>query len=171
MKATPLLLFKSFVMTVSVISCSTNTAIEDSKSSGIEKWKLGWRLVSSSWDKNYQLAEQQFDSLLKTDGPIEAKFFVTGLEVLSELGKREKIENILSRQDQQTLDEICTKQLFVTKLTDIEICKSRAKEEQVENKPLQLELIKMYVNDQAARGNVLSDMIAKSNQNYQKAME
>jgi hypothetical protein len=161
MRSNRLLLVTSFVIIALIVSCSTNSAIEGSDTSDIEKWKLGWRLVSSSWDKNYKLAEHQFDSLLKTDGPIEAKFFVTGFEVLSELGKREKIETILRQQDQQTLDELCTKQLFVTKLTDIEICKSRAKEEEVGNRLLQIELITMYVKDQAARGNLMNDIITK----------
>jgi hypothetical protein len=160
MKST-LLFFALFVPVALVISCSSNSAIGGSEASDIEKWKLGWRLVSSSWDKNYQLAEQQFDSLLRTGGVIETKFFVTGFEVLSELGKREKIESILSEQDERTLDELCSKRLFVTKLTDIEICKSGAKEEEVDNRSLQIELITMYIKDQAARGNVMNDIITK----------
>jgi hypothetical protein len=160
MKSALLLVF-AYIASIILISCSSNSAIDASNTSDMEKWKLGWRLVSSSWDKNYQLAEQQFDSLLRTGGTIETKFFVTGFEVLSELGKREKIESILSEQDPRTLDELCSKQLFLTKLTDIEICKSRTKEEEIRNKALQIELIEMYIKDQAARGNVMNDMITK----------
>jgi hypothetical protein len=161
MKSRLLFFFAPFVAITLIISCSSKSVVDGSETSDIEKWKLGWRLVSSSWDKNYQLAEQQFDSLLRTGGVIETKFFLTGFEVLSELGKREKIESILSEQDPQTLDELCTKQLFVNKLSDIEICKSRAKEEEVANKALQIELIEMYIKDQAVRGNVMNDMITK----------
>jgi hypothetical protein len=100
------------------------------------RWKdgdFGWRLVNSSWENNYRLGEQQFDSLLNMDGSIDPRFLVTGLEVLSELGKPEKIISVLKKQDERTLEEICSKELFTQKLTNIEICKSRFKEEHVTN--------------------------------------
>lgn len=127
----------------------------------MEKWRLGWRLIDSSWNKNFELAELQFDSLLKMEGRIEAKFLVTGLDILAELGKKEKIVIVLSKQDQLTLEEICNKELFTKKLLDIQICKSIVKDEIVGNKALQMELIKMYINDQSVRGNALSEMISK----------
>ena len=77
------------------------------------------------------------------------------------LGKKEKIISVLSKQNQRTLEEICSKELFTEKLTDIQICKSVAKDENVESKVLQIELIKMYINDQSVRGNVLSEIISK----------
>ena len=77
------------------------------------------------------------------DGLIETKFLLTGLDILSYLGKREKIISVLSKQDQRTLEEICSKELFTKKLTDIQICKSIAKDEIVGNKALQIELIKI----------------------------
>ncbi len=155
------LLFTSLVISTSIVSCSWTNSTETKDSSEIEKWKLGWRLISSSWDKNFQLGEQQFDSLLKMNGVIETKFLVTGLDILSELDKKEKIISILSKQDQRTLEEICSKELFTTKLTDIQICKSIVKDENATNKALQIEIIKMYINDQSVRGNVLSEVISK----------
>lgn len=155
------LLFISIVISTSIVSCSWTNSTETTDSSEIEKWKLGWRLISSSWDKNYQLGEQQFDSLLKMNGFIETKFLVTGLDILSELGKKEKIISVLSKQDQRTLEEICSKELFTKKLTDIQICKSITKDENVRNKALQIGLIKMYINDQSVRGNILSEIISK----------
>jgi hypothetical protein len=127
----------------------------------MNKWKLGWRLVNSSLDQNYKLGELQFDSLLNMKGAIEAKFILTGLEILAELGKKEKIVSVLRKQDQGTLEEICNKELFVKRLTDIEICESVASDEKIANRSLQLELIKMYINDQSVRGNVLSEMMKK----------
>lgn len=97
------------------------------------------------------------------DGPIETKFLITGLDILAELGKSEKIINTLNKQDQRTLEEICSRELFTKKLTDIQVCKSIAKDEIVGNKALQIELIKMYINDQSVRGNVLSEVISKYN--------
>lgn len=155
------LLFTPLVITTLIVSCNWTNRIEAKSPDEMEKWKLGWRLISSSWDKNYQLGEQQFDSLLKMSGLIETKFLVTGLDILAELGKKEKIISVLSRQEHRTLEEICNKELFTKKLTDIQICKSVSKEENVENKKLQIEIIKMYINDQSVRGNVLSEIISK----------
>ena len=160
-KVAPLFLLLALI--TSNISCDATKSIETGESSEIEKWKLGWRLVNSSLDKNYQLAEQQFDSLLKMAGRIDPKFLITGLDVLAELRKMEKISLVLSRQDQLTLAEICSNELFTTKLTDIQSCTAIAKDEVVLNKPLQLELIKMYINDQSVRGNVLNNIITKYN--------
>lgn len=144
-----------------LVSCNWTNTTETRDSTDIEKWKLGWRIVNSSWDKNYQLGEQQFDSLLKMNGPIEAKFLVTGLEILSALEKNDKIVSILNRQDQQTLEAICNKELFTNKLKDIQMCKSIMKYESVQNETLQMEIIKMYINDQSVRGNILSEIISK----------
>jgi hypothetical protein len=157
----PRILLTSLVISVSIVSCSWTNTAETKDSSEIEKWKLGWRLISSSWDKNYQLGEQQFDSLLKMNGPIETRFLVTGLDILSELGNKEKIINVLAKQDQRTLEEICSSELFTNKLTDIQICKSIVRDGNVGNKALQIELIKMYINDQSVRGNILSEIINK----------
>jgi hypothetical protein len=76
------LLFTPLVITTLIVSCNWTNRIEPKDFSEMEKWKLGWRLISSSWDKNYQLGEQQFDSLLKMNGPIETKFLVAGLDIL-----------------------------------------------------------------------------------------
>ena len=149
------------VIVTLIVSCNWTNRIETKDFSEVEKWKLGWRLINSSWDKNYQLGEKQFDSLLTMNGLTETKFLVTGLDILSELGKKEKIISVLSKQNQRTLEEICSKELFTKKLTDMQICKSVAKDENVESKVLQIELIKMYINDQSVRGNVLSEIISK----------
>lgn len=54
------------------------------------------------------------------------------------------------------LGEICKKDF----LSKYEVCKKYSVEE-VENKDLQIELIRMYVDDQAARGNLMHDIISK----------
>lgn len=129
----------------------------------MEKWKLGWRMISSNWEGNYKLGETQFDSLLtQGDRDIELKFLVTGFEILDQLDKKEKFQEILGRQDQKVLQEVCARDLFTPKLNDIDICNSVAKE-QVNNPELQIELIKMYVDDQTARGTLMEDIIKKYN--------
>ncbi|CAN5366689.1 hypothetical protein BH09BAC3_BH09BAC3_33450 [soil metagenome] len=159
------LILISVVLTALIISCNWTNKTATNDSSEIEKWKLGWRLINSSLDKNYQLGEQQFDSILKMNGFIETRFIITGLEILSELGKKEKIIGILSKQEQSSLEDICNRELFTKKLRGIQICTSFVKDEDVKNTPLQLELIKMYLNDQSVRGNILREIITKYNLN------
>jgi len=134
---------------------------ETNNGSEIEKWQLGWRMINSSWEKNYKLGEQQFDSLLKMPPPIEAKFIATGFEILSKLGTDDKITAVLNELDPQSLNEFCNSGLFSSERSGDPICKSKAKEERIENKELQIEIIKMYLNDQSVRENVMNDIIAK----------
>ncbi len=109
-------------------------------------------------DENYEIANSQFDSLLNLTDKVERKFIVTGLEAKSKLNKNEEIITLLNTQNDEVLREICTKQF----LKNTKPCAGLA-EEKVENKTLQMELIKMYVNDQAARGNIMEDVIFKFN--------
>src|SRR5687767_12718528 len=97
------LFFTPLMITTLIVSCNWITRIEPEDSPEKKKWKLGWRLINSSWNKNFQLAEQQFDSLLKMKGPIETKFLMKGLETLYELDKKEKLLLVLGKQDQHTL--------------------------------------------------------------------
>ena len=123
-----------------------------------EIWKLGWRMVESAMDENSEMAELQFDSLLKFAQKVDMKMLIKGLDIKSEQGKNDEIVKILSAQSQDFLNEIC-KRPFATNL---EPCIDVSKE-QVENKNLQIELIKMYVDDQAVRGNVMTAMLSKYN--------
>ena len=146
-----------------LVVSSCNNAKKDVRLSTEEKWRLGWRMIASNWEGNYKLGETQFDSLLaQGDRDIESKFLIIGLEILGQLDKKEKLQEILGRQDQKVLQEVCARDLFTQKLNDIDICKSVAKEK-VNNHELQIELIKMYVDDQAARGNLMEDIIKKYN--------
>lgn len=121
-----------------------------------EVWKLGWRMIASSMDENYSVANLQFDTLRRSTRTIDRKYLITGLEVKNELGKTDEILEILSSQGSTILGEICKKDF----LSKYEVCKKSSVEE-VENKGLQIELIRMYVDDQAARGNQLHDIISK----------
>jgi hypothetical protein len=47
-------------------------------------------------------------------------------------------------------------------LSSYEICKEHSIEK-VENKELQIELIKMYINDQYVRSNLMTDLLSKYN--------
>ncbi|WP_162055771.1 DUF6624 domain-containing protein [Pontibacter pamirensis] len=149
----------SILILILLISSCTATEKEE-KLSEIEKWKLGWRMIVSSTDENYQLGELQFDSLLSESSEIEPKFLITGLEILDKLGKREKLVQVINGQDQETLQVLCNTNLFTQNLNDVDVCKSIEKEK-VSNPKLQMELVKMYVDDQAVRGNLQEDIITK----------
>lgn len=148
------------IIIVLVFSSCSDTK-KDVALSDMEQWNLGWRMIVSSWGSNYKLGEAQFDSLLSQgDRDIEMRFLITGLEILSHLDKKEKLQEILARQDKEVLQEVCARDLITQKLKDMEVCKSIGKEK-ITNPELQIELIKMYVDDQAVRDNVKEDIISK----------
>ena len=121
-----------------------------------ETWKLGWRMIENSWDENYSLAELQFDSLLSLDKPIEERFLITGLKFKIELSKEKEVLEIIANQPDEMLRKICEKEFAA----GLKPCYDQPKEK-VENEELKLEIIKLYVADQAIRGNVKKDVILK----------
>ncbi|MBK9581067.1 MAG: hypothetical protein IPO48_03810 [Saprospiraceae bacterium] len=140
---------------ISFTSCEHG---KSQKMTDVEIWQLGWRMIGSSMDENFELANIQFDTILKNSKTIDSKYLITGLEVKKEIGKDEEIIEILSSQPIEMLQEICKKQV----LSNFEICKKYSVEI-VENEKLQLELIKMYVNDQYVRSNLMTDILQKYN--------
>lgn len=147
-----LLIFLTFVL-------CTATSCKHSLSSQLtddEVWKLGWRMMAKSMEENYEIADLQFDSLLKYTDTVERKFLLTGLEVKAKLGKEDEIVEILNAQNEEILRDICTEKF----LASTKPCNGFS-EEKVENKELQLEIIKMYVNDQYIRSNLMIDLLDK----------
>jgi len=138
-----------------ITSCNQK---ESKQLSDEETWKLGWRMIVSSIDENFELANLQFDTLWNISKSIDMKYLVTGLEAKKEIGKSDEIIEILAVQDKEILQEICIKRF----LSEIEICQDYSIEE-VDNKALQLELIKMYINDQYVRSNLMTEILDKYN--------
>jgi len=136
-----------------ISSCKQN---REANISDIEKWKLGWRIIESSMDENLKQAEIQFDSLLSYTNKPDRKYLVTGLEVKSKLNKEEEVVEIISKQDRDMQKQLCLNEY----LGNLDLCKGYS-EEQVSNQELQIELIQMYVDDQACRGNIMDDIIDK----------
>ena len=124
--------------------------------SDAEIWKLGWRMIESSMEENYEIANLQFDSLRNVATEIDRKYLLTGLQVKSKIGKNTEVLEILKMQNDVMLQRIC-KSVF---LSNLKPCQEVWPEE-IGNKELQNELIKMYVDDQAVRGNVMRDIIYK----------
>ena len=141
------------ILLISILSCKKNSI---SKISDEEKWKMGWRLIESSMDDQLMEADSQFDSLLAVSNIINRKFLLTGLEVKSKLNKDEEVLRILSNQNVEMLKQLCTNRT----LNSLEPCND-IPEQKIENEKLQLELIRMYVDDQACRGNIMDDIITK----------
>lgn len=134
-------------------SCKVNNSLQ---MDDVDAWKLGWRMTASSMDENFELASLQFDSLRNSSKNISSRFLATGLEAKSKIGNNDDVIQILNAQSKEKLQEICVKSI----LSNLEPCVDYSFEK-VENKALQLELIKMYVDDQASRGNFMQDLINK----------
>lgn len=141
------------VLMMMISSCKQN---KETNISEVEKWKLGWRIIESSMDDNLKQAEIQFDSLLSYTNKLDRKYLVTGLEVKSNLNKEEEVVEIMGKQDLDMQKQICLNEV----LGKLDLCKGDS-EEKVNNKELQMELIQMYVDDQACRGNIMDDIIDK----------
>jgi len=153
---------KIFTVVIAIAAVSCAEPQQEISLSDTEQWKLGWRMISSSWKSDHALAEKQFDSLLAVSDNIDHKFLVTGLDVLYELGKEEKLFGILNQQETDELLEICNSDLMTQKLKEVKACQN-VESSIVKYPDLQIELIRMYVDDQAARGNLMEDIIKKYN--------
>jgi len=138
---------------VLITACNNQTELQITDE-GI--WKLGWRMIENSMDENYIMAELQFDSLLNVSKKIDRKFLITGLEIKSKLNKNGEVSKILSYQDEDMLRRLCKKEF----LTNQKSCNGLS-EEAIKNKSLQMELIEMYIDDQAVRGNAMNEIITK----------
>lgn len=102
-----------------------------------EVWKLGWRMMLNE-ESDLETAELQFDSLLNTGRTIDKKFLKAGIDIKAQLGK----------------DTAKLRQQFAKQFKE-EV------EPPAENKALQMELIKLYIEDQEVRGNWMTDIIEK----------
>ena len=143
-----------FILTVIPIWSCKETAVE--KAIDEETWKLGWRMIENSWDDNLELAEMQFDSLLALDKPIGTKFLIDGCYIKVRSSKEEEALKIIENQPEEIQIKICQKkfaQIF-------EPCFDLPKEN-IENRKLQLEIIDLFLDDQAIRGNLMKDFISK----------
>ncbi len=146
------------ILSIGIISMSFCTKTKNQRMTDLEVWQLGWRMIASSMDKNYELANLQFDTLRKNTVITDRKYLITGLEVKNKLGKFNEISEIINLQNKEMLQEICVKNF----LSNYDKCKEFSIEI-VENKELQIELIKMYVNDQYVRSNLMTELMVKYN--------
>lgn len=145
-----------FVILIVVFILTSCSQKEPEKFDTVESWKLGWRMIESMMNDNYELASLQFDTLSSVTTNIRYKYLVAGIEAKDRLGKRDEVISLLSAQDDMVLYRLCAK----ASLAQYKVCEG-LKSEKIENKTLQLELIKMYINDQYVRSNLMTDMLDK----------
>ncbi len=136
-----------------ISSCKMGT---NNQASDEEIWKLGWRMMENFMDENLDMANLQFDSLLNISQDVDKKFLSRGLEIKSKLNRNGDVTEIISNQDEETIRMLCKKGFLST----FKSCEGLS-DEKVLNDSLKMELIKMYVDDQAARGNLMNDIIDK----------
>lgn len=150
-----------FQLLVIVLLGFLNPTVEKPGLTETEKWKLGWRMIVSSMNENYAAGELQFDSLLSTSSRLDKKFVLTGLQILNKNNKTEKIGTVLGQLDHETLEFICGKTPFDQSKVSFDVCSPFKKSVQAENPELQVELVKMFINDQSVRGANMDVLIAK----------
>jgi len=138
----------------SIYSCKTKSILIKEE----KLWKQGWRMIGNSMENELELANGQFDSLLAKEQELDLKFLITGLEVKSKLNKRSEIAKIMETQNTAIKTEICS----IKSLRKNIHCKTIPREN-IDNKELQMEIVKMYVDDQASRGIFMDNIIAKYN--------
>lgn len=136
-----------------ITSCGNQTK---SQKTDEKIWKLGWRIIENSMDENFEIAELQFDSLLNISDDINKRFLISGLKIKSRLNKDEEIVKVLNNQNEEIKRILCKKEF----LTNLKSCIGLP-EEKAKNESLKMELIKMFVDDQAVRGNIMKDIIIK----------
>lgn len=146
-------LIKLAVVLLLTYSCNT---VEQSNTMSEENWKLGWRMIENSRDQNLSLAEMQFDSIVTSKQPISERILLRGLVLKANLSKEAEVIKILSDQPKHLQHKICENGI----ISSLDFC-SKQSVEIVENKKLELELIKMFVADQAVRSNLETNLIPK----------
>jgi len=142
---------------ISFLACNNKQQVEILDE---ETWKLGWRMIESTWDENNELAELQFDSLLMEEKPMGDYFLMIGLQVKNDFGKQDEANEILNKQPTDIIETICKKNFA----KDFEKCKNvDVPKEKVDNESLKMEIIKLFLDDQGVRGNLMMNIIDKYN--------
>ena len=120
------------------------------------QWELGWRMIASYLNEDLEQANLQFDSLLAQTLSLSPVFWENGLEMKQALGLELEVAALLGKVDSPSLQALCRKENFqgYSACTDVE-------PETVRNPDLQLALIRMYLDDQAARGSIDEEIVAR----------
>lgn len=61
------------ILILGLILVTSCTPSAKSQITDVAVWKLGWRMIGNSMDKNYAMANLQFDSIINLSGNIDKK--------------------------------------------------------------------------------------------------
>jgi hypothetical protein len=139
-----------FCLAIVYTSCNNSQIKKEAE------WRLGWRMINNYSHENFETSDLQFDSLFSINNNPDLKFLEFGLKLKSKLNKVEELNEIISIQSESVIIELCNRDW----VSDIINCKNKNKAI-VDNTALQKELLIMFINDQAARGNLMKDIIEK----------
>jgi len=104
---------------------------------------------------------EKFDSLLLAEQKLEVQFLEEGFKHLIADKQKNRIHSIVQELDSLTLVELCTLDVF-NDHDDFGFCKNKISEE-VTHPELQRQLVIIHINDQAERGDIDRDLMAKYN--------
>ena len=121
-----------------------------------EIWRLGWRLNMDVYGEDFSSASDRFDSLLTLSPEPELAFLINGLRAKVQTGESEEAQTIFREMPEDLQNQACPN-LDTAIFT---LCRNLP-HTTVTRPKMQRDLIKMFVADQAVRGNVLTRLIEK----------
>lgn len=147
----------SLVLVLVISSCQsvdikTNTT-------EVEQWHLGSRMLKSSIFKDTLMATKQLDSLLSVvDVPKGKMQLEIAIFLLNRNNREEQLSVMISKIDKLTLIKLCPKE-DLRNIGQLQKRCATVTVPTVTHEVLQKELVKMYFQDQYARGVVLTDLL------------
>lgn len=119
-------------------------------------WRLGWRMFLHTEQKQWALAEREFDTLYHWSTQLDRIFYVQGILVKGQLGKAADIQKILEECTETQRWAICESPA----LYSLPACSAYA-HPPVTHPDLQQQLILCKVQDQYARGSIDHELMKK----------
>jgi len=115
-------------------------------------------MIENAESENLTLAEMQFDSLLSATDSIKINFLHAGMGILDILGKQKKMKRIQEEQSEETKSQLCAYQQFEA----LNFCKD-FKKKTASKKDYQLDLVKLFIQDQFVRGSLMTHLLDRYN--------
>lgn len=119
-------------------------------------WQLGWRMFLHAEQKQWALAEREFDTLYHWSAQLDRIFYVQGILVKGQLGKAAEIQKILKERTEAQRWAICESPA----LHSMPDCSAYA-HPPVTHPELQRQLVLCQVQDQYARGSIAHELMKK----------
>ena len=140
-----------------ISSCSGEPPCSRSET---EQWKLGWRMIENSWGEDHNLAAEQFDSLRQCPDQIEYKFWNMGLSSLKKTQTKDQFQEVVEGLSPDLKQELYDHGVFIRELDNLTGF-TPAPVTPPTHPELRIELLKMFIDDQNCRGNLMQSVIQK----------